>query len=71
VATVIQAVSAALISAAAAEAGVANKIDTRQPGAANIAARHENAPIGFPHPAVDLEIADQAPFPAAMEVARG
>jgi len=71
VATIIHAVSAALMSVVPAKAGVTNqKIDAGKV-AANLAARHESAPIGVPHPAVDFVIADQAPLPGAMEAARG
>jgi len=51
VATIIQAVSAALISDVPARAGVANpKIAATLNGAASLAARNDSAPMEFPQP---------------------
>jgi hypothetical protein len=51
VATIIQAVSAALISDVPAKAGVANtEIAATLNGAASLAARNDSAPMEFPQP---------------------
>jgi len=65
VATIIHAVSAALMVEVSAKAGVANKMIARLIGAADVAARHECAPMVFPPACYDLLIAFQASLPEA------
>src|SRR6202022_4723673 len=67
VATIIHAVSAALMSDVPANAGVANEIVARLIVAADLAARHDSAPMVFPQPVI-LWIAFLAPLPNAIEV---
>jgi hypothetical protein len=68
VATIIHAVSAALMPEFAANAGVAEK--TARTGAASFAARHESAPIDIFPTQVNCCSLIPAPLPGAIDVLR-
>jgi hypothetical protein len=68
VATIIHAVSAALISELAAKAGVTSEKTASRTGAASFAVRHECAPIGISPPGISYCSLALAPLPGAMEV---
>jgi hypothetical protein len=72
VATIIHAVSAALICDVPAKAGVAHEMMVKRIiGAASVAARHESAPIWYFPTRISLPgSASLAPLPAATEVFR-
>jgi hypothetical protein len=70
VATIIHAVSAALMVEASAAAGVENTTIVARPiSAASVAARHD-APMVFPQPVMILLIARQASLPDATKALR-